>query len=442
MHGIGFLSVLLFGSLIAWISFKLLLPLDPQSGFWLNAVLVLPLGIVLLVLHWMARMAFQFELPRQPGEELIFDRKHAKAYRLASGQSAVVAWRSLKAECLDKGLVLSTTKMRKFATIQCTRVEESTALWKAISSYMAGGEPQPSYEEVLSLAGTRPTFWNSLCLVGPFGGSYRRTWASYPALMAGFHLFSPIWLPFFGLYAALNLTTRRMRRRLRASAAWTEQFGPLCDGASVSPLPAPPARAVLAGVVQGVATQVYAAPAVLTMLSVAAMVVGAFAITFVDGDAYSLSTTYLADSAINAALLAWVALSLAFWLAATWVNGPRRNGISLFLLVLSGACCLVMIALGGFDKAMDALNKMDDSPAVVRRAAFVSSTHHTSKFKGRYFKSQRVVHRPWHGGPGTHVSIIGPEVYLREGDIVCADERPGRLGHAWISNVRECDDSR
>jgi hypothetical protein len=440
LHGLGFASTLLFGGLLIWFGFKLLQTLDPQFGFWLNAVLALPLGILLLVLNWMMRTAFRFELPSQPGDELVFDRKHGKVHRLAEGTFTVVDWRDLNVECLDKGLVLSTRKMHELATIQCTGINESTDLWEAIDNYMAGAEPQPAYEEALGLAGARKTLWNSLCLVGPFGASYKQSWVSSPAVMAGFHLFSPIWLPFFGLHAALNLLTRRLRRQAPAPETWKEKFGPLLDGAAIPLPPAPPARAVLAGVVQGVAMQVFAAPALLTGLSVVLMVTGAFAITSVDSNSYSLSTTYLPEKAITAGLLAWAVLSLVFGIATAWVNGTGWGGTALFLLVMSGACCLVMIPLGGFDKALDAVNQMDDSPAVVRRAAFISSTHHSYTHKGTRHSYERIVHRPWHGGPGTLVSTTYREVYFQEGDMVCADERPGRLGHAWISKIRDCKD--
>lgn len=96
--------------------------------------------------------------------------------------------------------------------------------------------------------------------------------------------------------------------------------------------------------------------------------------------------------------------------------------------------------LASLSFSLDAWNRLDDSTPVVRRVKVVSQTGQSYK-TSRYGKGTSYILEidSWREGEKTmKFSLARYDEELTQGREICLEERPGRLGHTWISDPQPC----
>lgn len=89
--------------------------------------------------------------------------------------------------------------------------------------------------------------------------------------------------------------------------------------------------------------------------------------------------------------------------------------------------------------SLDAWNRLDDSTPVVRRVKVVNQTGHSYQTKYGKGTSYTLEIESWRAGEKTmEIGLDRYDVELTKGREICIEERPGRLGHAWITDPHPC----
>lgn len=96
------------------------------------------------------------------------------------------------------------------------------------------------------------------------------------------------------------------------------------------------------------------------------------------------------------------------------------------------------IALSLFPVMADQINHRDGAAPTLRRTLQLGVETHRSRTRHGYSSSQTTTLAAWADPAGATLDYPG-RIDGSAGQVVCVDERPGRLGRRWISNPRPCE---